>query len=64
MTIVHVTDVSTWGLYTKCMICMLWLVHEVIGHGDYIPNVRFACYRCEYIVLVLVIQLHVMVLVP
>ena len=23
MMIVHVTDVSTWGLYTKCMICML-----------------------------------------
>ena len=21
--VVHVTDVSTWGLYTKCMICML-----------------------------------------
>ena len=21
----HVTDVSTWGLYTKCMICMLHL---------------------------------------
>ena len=28
MTIIHVTDVSTWGLYTKCMICMLRLVHE------------------------------------
>ena len=28
MTIVHVTGVSTWGLYTKCTICMLWLVHE------------------------------------
>ena len=29
---VHVTDVSTWGLYTKCTICMLqvstrWLYH-------------------------------------
>ena len=23
MMIVHATDVSTWGLYTKCMICML-----------------------------------------
>ena len=30
MMIVHVTDVSTWGLYTKCMICMLQLgVHCV-----------------------------------
>ena len=23
MMIVHVTDVSPWGLYTKCMVCML-----------------------------------------
>ena len=28
MMIVHVTGVSTWGLYTKCTICMLRLVHE------------------------------------
>ena len=33
MTIVHVTGVSTKGLYTKCMICMLWLVHE--GYRTY-----------------------------
>ena len=23
MMIVQVTDVSTWGLYTKCIVCML-----------------------------------------
>ena len=28
MMFVHVTDISTLGLYTKCMICMLRLVHE------------------------------------
>ena len=28
MMIAHVTGVSTYGLYTECMICMLWLVPE------------------------------------
>ena len=28
MMIVHVTGVSTSGLYTKYMVCMSWLVHE------------------------------------
>ena len=39
MMIVHVTDVSTWGLYTKCMICML-LVGVHCGGITY----TIACY--------------------
>ena len=30
MMIVHVPDVSTWGLYTKCMICMLQVEYIVL----------------------------------
>ena len=37
--IVHVTDVSTWGLYTKFMICML----QVGVHGAGIIC-TIACY--------------------
>ena len=47
-------DYKTWGLFTKCMICMLWLVHD-----DYRPNAQFACFRCEYMMVVFA-QLHVM----
>ena len=52
MTIVHVTDVSTWGLYTKCMICMLQLgVHcagiictiACYGIGRIIPDCDCRC---------------------
>ena len=35
----HVTDVNTWGLYTKCMICML---HVVVHCADITCTV--ACY--------------------
>ena len=38
----HVTMVSTW------LLCMKDMITSCIGHGDYIPNVRFACYRCYY----------------
>ena len=39
MMIVHITDVSTWGLYTKCMICMLQV-------GVHFAGIiwTFACY--------------------
>ena len=39
--------------------CYGWYM-RIIGHGDYITNARFAYYRCEYVVLVLVVQLHFM----
>ena len=75
MTIVHVTGVSTWGLYTKCTICMLRLVHDDyrtwglytkcticrlrLVHDDYWPNAQFACFRCEYMMVIPFAQLHV-----
>ena len=40
MMIVHVTDVSTWGLYTKCMIYML----QVGVHCASIIVCTIACY--------------------
>ena len=63
MTIVPVTGVCTCGLYTKCKICMLWLVHEDHMTWGLHNKSWFTCYRYGYIVLVLVVQLHVMGLV-
>ena len=45
--------ISTWRLYLL----------QVLIHGYGTSNAQFACYRCEYIVLVLVVQLHVIGLV-
>ena len=45
MGIVH----QMHDLHVMVSTCM-----RIIGHGDYITNARFACYRCEYFVLVLV----------
>ena len=63
---VHVIDVSTWGLYSMRVACFR-LVHAdctcyscwTVGTWVWYTKCMFACYRCEYIVLVLVVQLHV-----
>ena len=53
--ILHDAGVVTWWLNTKWMICMLQLIHD-----DHRPNAQFACYRCEYMMMVSFVQLHVM----
>ena len=47
----------------KCIIVLYSIMLQMLVHVDYTPNAWFACYRWEYIVLVLFVQLHVMGLV-
>ena len=51
----HDAGIVKWGLNTKWKIYMLQSIHD-----DHRPNAQFACYRYEYMMLVLFAQLHVM----
>ena len=58
MMIVHVTDVSTWGLYTKCMICMLQV-------GVHCADIIFtiACYGIGTILLIVIVNIEYNIIV-
>ena len=57
MTMVHVTGVSTWGFYMKCMICKLRLVHKNYLYNcmswDWYNNILIVIVNMEYHIIVL-----------
>ena len=53
MMIVHVTDVSTWGLYTKCLICILQVLVHCAG-----IICTIACYGIGTIFLIVIVNME------
>ena len=53
--IVHVTDVSAWGLYTKCMICMLQVGVNCAG-----IICTIACYGISTTFLIVIVNMELL----
>ena len=58
MMIVHVTDVSRWGLYTKCMICMLQVGVHCAG-----IICTIACYGLVQYFLIVIVNMEYYIII-